>query len=78
MTGGHISGSEPKAGSVNSYSGEPAEIESGDYPFLNNFYVVIRKSEVKYSNARKAPGWFLNSEGRKAIEKSGYVYIDYR
>lgn len=50
-------------------------ISSSAYPFINDFYAVIRKSEPADSPARKMLQWVLSDEGKKTITDAGYVPI---
>lgn len=50
-------------------------IANGEYPFVNDFYAVIRKDEPEDSPARKMLGWILSEEGHQAIQDAGYVAI---
>lgn len=48
-------------------------IQSGAYPFVNNFYVVIRKDEPDGSPARKLFDWIQSAEGQRLVELEGYL-----
>lgn len=48
-------------------------ISNRQYPFTNDFYVVIRKDEPADSPARILYQWILSENGAKALEKAGYV-----
>ena len=50
-----------------------ATIASGDYPFTNEFYAVLRADEPKNSPARELAAWLCGSEGQALIEQCGYV-----
>ena len=48
-------------------------IANGSYPFLNEFYAVIRKNEPEGGSVRRLLDWVLSEEGRRAIRDAGYV-----
>lgn len=48
-------------------------IADGSYPFINEFYAVIRKNEPKDSKTRQLLNWILSDEGKQAIRDAGYV-----
>ena len=48
-------------------------IKDGSYPFINDFYAVIRKDEPTNSSARKLLNWLLSEDGKQAVEDAGYV-----
>ena len=50
-------------------------IRSGAYPFTQDFYAVIRRSEPAGSNARKLFNLLTGIEGAMLIEASGYVAV---
>lgn len=50
-------------------------IQSGEYPYVNDFYVVIRKSEPKDSKARLLYEWLTSLEAQKLVAKAGYVPV---
>lgn len=50
-------------------------IQSGEYPYLNDFYVVIRKDEPEDSNARIIYDWLTTKEAQILISNTGYVPI---
>lgn len=56
---------------------EPSKetISSGQYPFLNPYFCVIRKSEPVDSNARKIYDWFVTEDGQKLVDLEGYCPI---
>jgi len=49
-------------------------IETGEYPLINDFYVVIRKSEPADSPVRALRDWLLTGEGRAILEDENYVW----
>jgi len=50
-------------------------IRSGEYPFLNPYYVVIGAHEPEDSPARIMYDWLLSSEGQTLVSHEGYVSV---
>lgn len=50
-------------------------IADASYPFLNEFYAVIRKSEPENGSTRRLLNWVLSDEGKQAMEDAGYVSV---
>ncbi|MCL2110895.1 MAG: substrate-binding domain-containing protein [Clostridiales bacterium] len=50
-------------------------IASGEYPFVNDFYVVIRTNEPKNSPARILRDWLLTEEGAALLKSANYVPV---
>lgn len=50
-------------------------IQSLEYPYVNDFYVVIRKDEPEDSNARKLYNWLTTKEGQEHVVNAGYVPV---
>jgi len=50
-------------------------IAAGDYPFVNDFYVVIRKDEPEASPARVMYDWIQSRSGQALVDHEGYVAI---
>jgi phosphate transport system substrate-binding protein len=48
-------------------------IRSGEYPFLNPYYVVIGADEPQDSPARIMFNWLLSDEGQSLVSLEGYV-----
>jgi phosphate transport system substrate-binding protein len=48
-------------------------IRDGSYPFVINYYAVLRKSEDEDGGARRLLGWLLGEEGQSLAEKAGFV-----
>jgi len=48
-------------------------IRSGDYPFINPYYVVIGAGESENSPARIMYTWMLSEEGQRLVSLEGYV-----
>jgi len=51
-------------------------IRDGSYPFTNDFYAVIRKSESENSPARQLLQWILSADGKRCVTDSGYVGVN--
>jgi ABC-type phosphate transport system substrate-binding protein len=52
-----------------------ASIASGDYPFTQDFYAVIRQDAPKNSPQRKLYDWLTTDEGQALITDAGYVAV---
>ena len=50
-------------------------IQSGDYPFVSEFYSVIRKSEPDDSPARALHEWMLTGEAQNLMASENYVAL---
>lgn len=50
-------------------------IYDNSYPYINEFYTVIRKDEPEDSNAHKIFDWLSASEGQSLIKELGYVPV---
>lgn len=48
-------------------------IASGEYPYRQPFYAVIRADEPESSSARQLLNWLKTEEGKAFIESAGYV-----
>lgn len=48
-------------------------IASGDYPYRQSFYCVIRRDTPEDAPARRLFDWLQTDEGRELIESAGYV-----
>lgn len=48
-------------------------ISSGEYPYVNDFYVVIRKDAKEDSPERILYNWIISEEGKALAEKENYV-----
>ena len=53
-------------------------IGSGEYPFLNPYYVAIDAAEPEGSMTRVLYDWLLGSEGQKLVSMEGYVAVEGR
>jgi len=50
-------------------------IRSGEYPFINPYYVVIGANEAEDSPARIMWSWLQSNEGQELVSLEGYVSI---
>lgn len=50
-------------------------IQSLEYPYVNDFYVVIRADEPVDSNARKLYDWMTTIKAQKLLADAGYVPV---
>ena len=50
-------------------------IQSGEYPYVNDFYAAVREDEPKDSKAYQLFDWLTTQGGQKLIESLGYVGI---
>ncbi len=48
-------------------------IGTGEYPYVNDFFVIIRADEPADSPARQVREWLLSPEGAQAVVDAGYV-----
>lgn len=51
-------------------------IADGSYPYVNDFYAVVRKDEPADSVAHQIYDWLTGTEGQKLIAALGYVSLD--
>ncbi len=51
----------------------PETIGDGRYPFVNDFFVIIRADEPAGSPARRVQDWLLSPEGTRTVKDAGYV-----
>lgn len=61
--------------SIDGTAPSPDTIRSGEYPFLNPYYVVMDKDEAEDSPARILYDWLLGEEGQSLVAREGYVSI---
>ncbi|ABX41448.1 substrate-binding domain-containing protein [Lachnoclostridium phytofermentans] len=61
--------------SIDGISPTDETIQSGEYPYVNDFYVVIRKNEPKDSKARLLYEWLTSIEAQKLVAGAGYVPV---
>ena len=62
--------------SVDGIAPTTESISNGRYPLVNDFYVVIRKSEPEGSPARILRDWLLTDEARQLMSDLNYVPIN--
>ncbi len=60
---------------INGVAPDNGSIQSEIYPFVNDFYAVIRKSEPEDSPARRLFEWLQTPEGQAVAESAGYVPV---
>lgn len=58
---------------VNGVEPTNATIASGEYPYRQPFYAVIRADAAEDAPARRLYEWLKTPEGRKLVEDAGYV-----
>jgi phosphate transport system substrate-binding protein len=58
---------------VNGVEPSSETIRSGAYPFVNDFYAVIRADAPADSPERVLYEWMVTEEGQKLVEHEGYV-----
>lgn len=51
-------------------------IGSGEYPFLNPYYVAIDAAEPENSMTRVLFDWILGPDGQKLVDMQGYVAVN--
>ena len=51
-------------------------IGSGEYPFLNQYYVVIREDTPADSETMKLYNYILSDKGKEDMRKAGYIPIN--
>jgi ABC-type phosphate transport system substrate-binding protein len=62
--------------SVNGVAPTNDSIQSGEYPFVNDFYAAIRADEPEDSPARILYDWLQSPTGQRLVSAAGYVAID--
>ncbi|MDR1101244.1 MAG: substrate-binding domain-containing protein [Clostridiales bacterium] len=60
---------------INGVQPNPANFANGTYPFVAQYYVVIRADEPQNSFARRFMQLVLSDEGKAVVEEAGYVKI---
>lgn len=50
-------------------------IANGEYPFLNEYYMVIREDEPKDSKTTELYNYILSDKGKEDIRKAGYIPV---
>lgn len=58
---------------VNGAAPDNTSIQSGAYPFVNDFFVAIRESEQAGSPARILYEWLQSADGQALVAAAGYV-----
>ncbi|MCL2090347.1 MAG: substrate-binding domain-containing protein [Micrococcales bacterium] len=53
----------------------PTTIADGSYPWVNDFYAVIRATEPADSPARQVVAWLGTDQGRQTVADAGYVTV---
>ena len=51
-------------------------IASGEYPYLNEYYLVIREDTPEDSETMKLYNFINSKQGTEAIKKAGYIPIN--
>ena len=62
--------------SVDGVEPKDETIASGEYPFLNQYYLVIREDTKEDSETMKLYNYILSEDGFNAIKKAGYIPIE--
>ena len=62
-----------KLASVDGIMPSDETIEKEEYPFLNEYYLVIREDEPEYSETRNLYNYILSKDGERAIREAGYI-----
>ncbi len=65
--------SRSKILAVDGVSPTNTSIASGDYPFVNDFFVVIRKDALSDSPERILYNWIISEQGRELAVRENYV-----
>ena len=60
---------------VNGVTPNTESIRSGEYPFINPYYVVIGANEPEKSPTRIMWDWLQSNNGQKLVDLEGYVSI---
>ena len=55
---------------------EAATIRSGEYPFLNPYYVAMNAAEPEGSMTRVLYDWLLGPDVKKLVDMKGYVSVN--
>lgn len=64
-----------KLASVDGIEPNDETIGKGEYPFLNEYYLVIREDEPADSETTKLYNYILSESGRKDIIEAGYIPV---
>ena len=65
--------SSSKILSVNGVAPTNETIASGEYPYVNDFYVVIPKGLDEDAPARILYDWIISAQGKQLVERENYV-----
>ena len=57
---------------VNGVQPSNETISDGSYPFINDFYVVIRKDAAADSSERILYNWICSEQGEELVRKENY------
>ncbi len=61
--------------SIDGVASSAASIRSGDYPFLNPYYVIMAADTAADSPTAVLFDWLIGPEGQSLVAKEGYVSI---
>ena len=61
--------------SVDGVSPSDETIRSGEYPFLNNYYVLTAAGLAEDDSAKVLYDWILSEEGQRLVAHEGYVSV---
>ena len=61
--------------SVDGVAPSDETIRSGEYPFLNNYYVLTAAGLPEDDPARVLYDWLLSEEGQRLVAHEGYVSV---
>lgn len=61
--------------SVDGVAPSDETIRSGEYPFLNNYYVLTAAGLAEDDPAKVLYDWILSEEGQKLVDHEGYVSV---
>lgn len=61
--------------SIDGVAPNASSIRSGEYPFLNPYYVCINKDAPEDSPTRILYNWLLSQEGQRLVAQEGYVSV---
>ncbi len=60
---------------VNEIAPSNQTIQDGSYPYVKDFYVVMREDEEKDSSSYAVFEWLLSESGQQLVTENGYVSI---
>ena len=61
--------------SVDGVAPSDETIRSGEYPFLNNYYVLTAAGLTEDNPAQVLYNWILSEEGQRLVDHEGYVSV---